>query len=105
MIRIVTRRDALRRFAALGAGVLALPAALAACAVSTPAPVPGVTGPQKITYGTGPSQFGELTLPPGPVRGIAVVVHGGFWRQAYGLDLGRPLAVDLANNGRAAWNV
>jgi acetyl esterase/lipase len=32
-------------------------------------------------------------------------VHGGFWRQAYGLELGRPLAVDLANSGLAAWNV
>ncbi len=101
----MTRRNALRRFAALGAGVLALPAALAACEVSTPAPAPGVTGPQKITYGDGPDRFGELTLPPGAVRGVAVVIHGGFWRQAYGLDLGRPLAADLADHGLAAWNV
>jgi acetyl esterase/lipase len=105
MIPPMTRRRALRRFAALGLGVLALPAALAACAVTTPAPVPGVAGPRTITYGGDPSQFGELTLPPGAVRGVAVIVHGGFWRQAYGLELGRPLAADLANRGLAAWNI
>ncbi len=105
MISPVSRRSALRRLAALGAGALALPAVLAACAVATPAPLPGVTGPRKITYGTRPSQFGELTLPAGAVRGVAVVVHGGFWRQSYGLELGRPLAADLANQGLAAWNI
>lgn len=97
----MTRRSALR----LCIAVLALPAALAACAVATPAPAPGVTGPRKITYGDHPDQFGELTLPPGAVRGVVVVIHGGFWRQSYGLDLGRPLAADLADNGLAAWNV
>jgi acetyl esterase/lipase len=101
MIPPMSRRDALRRLVVLAA----LPAALAACAVAIPVPKPGVTGPQKITYGGDPSQFGELTLPPGPVRGVAMVVHGGFWRQAYGLDLGRPLAADLADTGIAAWNV
>ena len=60
-----------------------------------------------LRYGTHPSQFGELTLPAGDglVRGVAVVVHGGFWRQAYGLELGRPLAADLAAAGWAAWNL
>jgi acetyl esterase/lipase len=56
-------------------------------------------------YGSHPSQVAELTLPAGPVRGVAVVVHGGFWRAAYGLELGRPLAADLAATGLAAWNV
>jgi dipeptidyl aminopeptidase/acylaminoacyl peptidase len=63
--------------------------------------------PRRIAYGIQPSQFGELTLPPGdgPIRGVAVVIHGGFWRQAYGLALGRPLAADLADAGLAAWNI
>ncbi|MFD1530570.1 alpha/beta hydrolase family protein [Pseudonocardia aurantiaca] len=65
---------------------------------------PGAT-PMRIPYGTHPSQFGELTLPAGPVRGVAVVVHGGFWRQRRDLELGRPLAADLAERGWAAWNV
>jgi acetyl esterase/lipase len=61
----------------------------------------------RIAYGTHPSQFGELTLPPGddPVRGVVAVVHGGFWRQTYDLALGRPLVPDLVGAGLAAWNV
>jgi acetyl esterase/lipase len=68
--------------------------------------IPPVVG-ARLDYGTHPSQFGELTLPAGdgPVRGVAVIVHGGFWRQTYGLELGRPLAQDLATAGWAAWNL
>lgn len=33
------------------------------------------------------------------------MLHGGFWVQRYGLELGTPLAVDLANRGVAAWNL
>jgi acetyl esterase/lipase len=61
--------------------------------------------PHRFEYGVHPAQFGELTLPAGDVRGVAVVVHGGFWRQAYGLELGRPLAAELADAGFAAWNI
>jgi acetyl esterase/lipase len=57
-------------------------------------------------YGDHPSQYVELTLPSGtgPVP-VVVVVHGGFWRTAYGAELGRPLAADLAGRGWAALNV
>jgi acetyl esterase/lipase len=34
-----------------------------------------------------------------------VVIHGGFWRARYDLDLGRPLATSLAEHGWAAWNL
>ncbi len=63
--------------------------------------------PLRLSYGPHPSQFGELWLPAGdgPVRGVVAVLHGGFWQQTYGLELGRPLAADLANVGLAAWNV
>lgn len=62
---------------------------------------------RRITYGDGACRFGELSLPPGdaPVPGTVVVVHGGFWRAAYGLELGRPLAADLVRRGWAVWNV
>ncbi len=62
--------------------------------------------PTTIPYGTGPSQFGELTLPAGdrPCP-VVVVVHGGFWRTGYDLDLGRPLAADLAGVGVGVWNI
>ena len=46
-----------------------------------------------IRYGAHPSQHGTLTLPstagPWPV---VVILHGGFWRTAYGAELGEPLA-------------
>jgi acetyl esterase/lipase len=61
--------------------------------------------PVTIPCAPGPHRFGELTLPVGPPRGVVVVVHGGFWRHAYDLDLGRPLAADLAAAGLAAWNI
>ncbi|WP_233159759.1 S9 family peptidase [Pseudonocardia sp. MH-G8] len=91
------RRHALLRIAA----ALALPAVLGACSLGSPSG----PGARRIAYGEHPSQFGELTLPAGTPRGVAVVVHGGFWRQARGLELGRPLAADLADAGLAAWNV
>jgi acetyl esterase/lipase len=58
-----------------------------------------------IRYGDGPSQVGELTLPGGTPRGTVVVIHGGFWKAAYDLDLGRPLAASLVEHGWAAWNI
>jgi acetyl esterase/lipase len=56
-------------------------------------------------YGSDPAQFGELWLPDGGQVGTVVVLHGGFWRAAYDLSLGRPLAADLAARGYAAWNL
>jgi acetyl esterase/lipase len=103
MLEPVTRRRALLTYVRFGAAVLTLPAALAACAA--PAPLPAEGGPRRLDYGLHPSQFGELTLPAGALSGVAVVVHGGFWRQAYGLELGRPLAIDLAATGMAVWNI
>jgi acetyl esterase/lipase len=52
-------------------------------------------------YGDDPSQFGELSG-EGPV---AVLIHGGFWKALYGLDLEAALAEDLAGRGWAAWNI
>ena len=61
---------------------------------------------QTYHYGTHPAQYAELTLPSGSsVVPIVVIVHGGFWREAYGADLGRPLARDLVDRGWAALNV
>jgi acetyl esterase/lipase len=36
---------------------------------------------------------------------VVVVIHGGFWKPAYDLSLGRPLAASLADHGWAAWNI
>ncbi|MEJ7702998.1 MAG: prolyl oligopeptidase family serine peptidase [Geodermatophilaceae bacterium] len=62
---------------------------------------------QTLRYGSDASQLVELTLPDsatGPVP-VAVVIHGGFWRSAYGLELGRPLAGTLPGRGWAALNI
>jgi acetyl esterase/lipase len=58
----------------------------------------------RIAYGGGPQQFGELWVPAG--RGphpVAIVVHGGCWRSAYGEDHIRPACAALARAGFAAW--
>ena len=54
-------------------------------------------------YGDHPSQFARLHLPEaGGGWPVAVVIHGGFWRQRYGVELADPLAADLARRGVAA---
>lgn len=61
---------------------------------------------QTLRYGRDPSQFVELTLPSGAGSvPVAVIIHGGFWRSAYGLDLGRALAATLPERGWAAVNI
>lgn len=55
-------------------------------------------------YGSAPDQFVELFLPDGGAAPLPVIVvlHGGFWRSAHGIELARPLAADLAAAGFAA---
>jgi acetyl esterase/lipase len=60
---------------------------------------------EKVTYGTDPSQFAELTRPAGRSKGVVVVIHGGFWLSQYDLSLGRPLAASLAAEGWTAYNI
>ena len=54
------------------------------------------------SYGEHPSQFCELQ--PGG-DDVAVLVHGGFWRARYGLDLEHELVADLVARGWTAWNI
>lgn len=60
----------------------------------------------RLAYDAGEFQFGELYLPgePGPYP-VAILIHGGYWRARYGLDLMNGLAEDLAMRGIAAWNI
>ena len=72
---------------------------------STPA---GTPDPVPLRYGPDPSQYAVLHLPAAGGAGalpVVVVVHGGYWRDSYGLELGTPLAVDLVTAGVAALNV
>ncbi|WP_298752243.1 alpha/beta hydrolase [uncultured Serinicoccus sp.] len=75
---------------------------------ASPGPAPATSGQQRsgrISYGDHPSQWAERQVPDGPSRGTVVVLHGGFWRDAYGADLGEPLAADLLARGWSTLNV
>lgn len=43
--------------------------------------------------------------PVGEPVGSAVLLHGGYWRHRYGLDLMEPLAAHLAHRAWRTWNV
>lgn len=90
------------RRAVLAAGALGL---LSACGASPVKPVPTPNGLQRIRYGAAASQYAELTRPAGTSRGVVVVLHGGYWSDTYGLELGRPLSADLVKDGWTTWNV
>ncbi len=58
-------------------------------------------------YGDHPAQVADLHL-PGPVPsplGVAVLVHGGFWRARYDRSLEHRVAADLVGSGWAVWNL
>jgi len=60
-----------------------------------------------LRYGDDVSQLVELVVPPdagGPVP-VAVVIHGGFWRDAYDMSLGRPLSATMPAIGWAALTI
>jgi acetyl esterase/lipase len=57
-------------------------------------------------YGDDRSQLGELFLPArADGLPVAVLLHGGFWRDAYDRSLMDGLCDDLARSGWAAWNL
>lgn len=61
-----------------------------------------------IRYGEGPEQFGELRLPAGrdgAAHPVVTLLHGGFWRSCWQLDLMDALGIDLADRGVATWNL
>lgn len=63
--------------------------------------VPAIT----YRYGDHPAQVADLHRPDGPSRGVAVLVHGGYWRARYDRSLEHPVAADLVRQGWAVWNV
>ncbi len=64
------------------------------------------TKPIRLAYSREDLQFGDLYVPQqsGP-HPIVILIHGGYWRAHYGLDLMNSLAEDLAKRGYAAWNI
>jgi acetyl esterase/lipase len=60
----------------------------------------------KLSYGTDTLQYGKLYLPKGTGNyPVAILIHGGFWRNPFDLTLMRPLAHDLVKRGIAIWNI
>lgn len=101
-----------RREFLLGAAAFVGAGALGACTRSSP---PAASARRSVnvaaqvtrhTYGLDAAQFGDIYLPAEPRQhGVAVIIHGGFWRAEYDLSLGAPLATDLAARGYAAFNL
>lgn len=62
--------------------------------------------PLRLAYAREKHQFGELSLPvgSGPYP-VAILIHGGYWRARFALDLMQGLAADLAARGMAVWNI
>ncbi|OBK04245.1 hypothetical protein A5746_19445 [Mycolicibacterium conceptionense] len=54
------------------------------------------------TCGSHPEQYVDRWAPGSAPIGLAVLIHGGYWRGSFGADLMEPLAADLTARG---WNV
>jgi acetyl esterase/lipase len=78
----------------------------------------GMTGPPRVLrYGPDPEQIVEWWSPRfdagqehrgaggETIRGVVVLIHGGFWRARYSASLMHPLALDLTARGIAVWNI
>ena len=66
------------------------------------APAPDDT----ISYGRNPLQFGEFWVPdPTRRRGLIMLIHGGCWQSAFGVDHARPMASTLREHGFAVWAI
>jgi acetyl esterase/lipase len=69
---------------------------------------PAPAADHRIFYGVGPSQFGDLWIPPEPRKAalpLVVLFHGGWWNAQYGLGYGGHLCAALKREGIAAWSV
>jgi 3-dehydroquinate dehydratase-2 len=56
-------------------------------------------------YGPHPDNVADVRRPTGEPVGIAILAHGGLWRQEYERDSVETLAVDLTGRGLITWNI
>jgi acetyl esterase/lipase len=57
-------------------------------------------------YGPSRQNRADLHVPRGGGRHpVVALIHGGYWRAAYGKIVMKPLAADLVRRGYAAWNL
>ncbi len=103
----MTTTLARRRFLQVVAGALAGAGCASGPGAAERADDAGVDAPERIAYGDHDAAFADLWRPvasDGPVPAV-VLVHGGFWRAGFGLDLMDGLAASVAAAGWAAWNI
>ncbi len=64
------------------------------------------TPPERVVrYGDHPDQHVVVRIPSSTSRWTAVLIHGGFWRTPYRLDLMDPMVRSLAAHDVATWNL
>lgn len=69
-------------------------------ALTAPAPT------QRIAYGGGPMQFGNLRLPKGPgPHPVVLFIHGGCYLSRYDIAHARALEQAFADSGYAVWSI
>ncbi len=57
-------------------------------------------------YGPDPNHFGHLRIPEGADKyPLAVVIHGGFWRDRFDLSHMEPVCETLQTQGLATWSL
>jgi 3-dehydroquinate dehydratase type II len=62
--------------------------------------------PATINYGLTTDRVGDLLVPDGSSpHPVAVLIHGGFWRDRWTRDIMQGLAIDLRERGWASWNI
>lgn len=65
-----------------------------------------VMTPATAHYGSSDDQVGDLLVPSGAgPHPVAVLIHGGFWRDRWTRDIMEGLANDLHGRGWATWNL
>ena len=71
-----------------------------------PAKLSSFIKPKRLKYGPEQLHFGDLYIPDQSDQGATVIlIHGGYWRATYGLELMNGLAEDLARRGYTVWNI
>lgn len=65
-----------------------------------------IAHPLTTGYGPGEDRVGDLLVPDGPgPHPVAILIHGGFWRDRWTRDIMDGPALDLRSRGWATWNL
>lgn len=65
-----------------------------------------IAHPLTFAYGPGEDRVGDLLVPDGPgPHPVAILIHGGFWRDRWTRDIMHGPALDLRSRGWATWNL